>query len=74
MGFLDVAFVPSRASFSATFLKHCGRGESLGTTTCLQTVFVGRQGYSPCNILSLHQNLFVSDEFHGDHKTVTKLR
>ena len=37
MGILDLAFLPSLASFSTTFLKYCGRGESLGTTTCLKT-------------------------------------
>ena len=34
----DVAFLPLRASFSTTFLKNCGRGESFVTTTCLMTV------------------------------------
>ena len=29
MGFQDVAFQPSRASFSTTFVKNCVRGESL---------------------------------------------
>ena len=36
MGFQDIAFQPSRASFSTTSLKNCGRGESLGTTTSLK--------------------------------------
>ena len=35
----------------------------------------GKQGNAPCRILSLQQSLFlVSVEFHGDHKTVRKLR
>ena len=34
-GFQDVTFLPSRASFSTTLLKNCGRGKSLRTTTCL---------------------------------------
>ena len=38
MGFRDVALMPPRASFSTTFLKNYGRGESLGTSTCLMTV------------------------------------
>ena len=38
MGFHDVAFLPSRASFHTMFLKYCGRSENLGTTKCLQTV------------------------------------
>ena len=36
MGFLDAAFLSSHASFSSTFLKICGRGEYIGTTTCLK--------------------------------------
>ena len=38
MGFYDVVFLPSQASFSATFQKNCVRGESLVTITCLKTV------------------------------------
>ena len=60
---------------STTFLRKCGWGESLGTTTCPMNVFGGKQGYSPCKMLLLQQGLsFGSAEFHGDHKTVTKLR
>ena len=59
----------SRASFFTTFLKDCGRGESLGTTTCLKPVVGGKQGHAPCRM----QPLFVSVEFHGDHETVTEL-
>ena len=33
MGFHDVAFLPSRASFSTIFLRTCGRSETLRTTT-----------------------------------------
>ena len=75
MGFQDVAFHPSWASFSTTFPKNCGAGESLRTTTCLNTVVRGKEGHAACKIPSLQQSLFlVSVEFHGDHKTVTKLR
>ena len=35
VGFQDVAFLASRASFSTTFLRNCDRGKSLVTTTCL---------------------------------------
>ena len=43
MGFQDVAFLLSRASFSTTFLLYCGRDESLGATTCLAIVeHIGR--------------------------------
>ena len=48
MDFLDVAPLPSRASVFTTFLTNCGRGESLGTTTCLNPVVGGRQGHTPC--------------------------
>ena len=34
----------------------------------------GKQGLGPCKILSFKQGLFfVSVEFFGDHKTVTKM-
>ena len=39
-----VAFLPTQAGFYTGFLKNGGRGESLGTTTCLRTVFRGKQG------------------------------
>ena len=55
----DVAFLPSRASFPTTFLKNCGRDESLVNTTCLKTVVVGNLGHAPCKILSFQQSLFL---------------
>ena len=36
MAFQNVAFLLYQASFSATFLKYCGRGESLRPTTYLK--------------------------------------
>ena len=73
MGFQDVVLLPSRASFSTTFLKNCGRGESLGTTTCLITVVGGKQGHARCKIPLLQQSLFfVSVEFIC-HKVEVKL-
>ena len=72
MGFQDVAFLPSQASFHTTFLKNCGRSESLMTATYLKTMVVGRHGHTPCKIFLLQQIIFsVSVEFHRDHKTVT---
>ena len=47
MGFQDVAFLPSRDVFPPHFMKHCGRGESLGTTTCLKIVFLVSKGMLP---------------------------
>ena len=75
MGFQDVAFLPSRANFSTTFLKKCGRGEYLGTTTCPNTVDEGLQGHAASKISSRPQNFFfVSVEFHGDHTADTEIR
>ena len=74
MGFQDVVFLPSRACFSTTFLKNCGRGDSLRTTTCLRNVDVGKQVLAHCKIFLFQQSLFfVSVLFHGHHKTVVKL-
>ena len=65
MCFVDVAFLPPRASFSTTFPKNCGRGGNLGTTTCLKNVVGGKQGHAPCRILLLQKkHLFVSVNFH----------
>ena len=47
MSFNDVAFVPSRATFAATFLKNCGVGENLRTTTCIKTVVGVSKGVLP---------------------------
>ena len=67
--------LPSRGSFSTTFHKNCVRGESLGTITCLETVVGVSKGMLPVKYLLLQQSpFFVSVKFHGDHKTVTKMR
>ena len=47
MGFQDVVFLSSQCSFTAKFLTNCGRSESLGTTTCLQTVLGVNKGMLP---------------------------
>ena len=74
MVFLDAAFFSYHASFFTIFLENCGRGESLRTSTCHRSVSGGMQGYAPCKMHLLQQNLFfVSFEFHGDHKTVTNM-
>ena len=59
MDFQDVVFLPCRDSFSTTFLKNGGRGEGLGTTTCLITVVWGKQGHAPFKLLTLQQCLFL---------------
>ena len=51
IGFQDVAFLPSRASFSTAFKKNCGRGESLGTTACPKTVVGVSKGMLPVRYL-----------------------
>ena len=56
--FQDVAFLPSRASFSTTFLQSCARNECLVTTTCLIALVWGKQGHAPCKILSLQLTCF----------------
>ena len=71
----DVVFLPSRASFSTTFLKSCSTCEGLGTSTLLKTVARGRQGHTPSGIFLLQQSLYsVSVKCHEDHMTVIKLR
>ena len=57
MGFQDVAFLPSRASFFTTFLINCGIDESVRTAACLRTVVGGKHGRAPCKILLLQQIL-----------------
>ena len=55
---MNVAFMPSIASFSTTFLGNCGRGESL--ITCLKAVVgVILLGHAPCRIFLLQQSLFL---------------
>ena len=56
MAFQDAASLSSRASFSTTFLKNCGRSESLGTTTCPKTVVECKQWHAPSKVLSLQQS------------------
>ena len=69
MSFQDVAFIPSRASFSTTFLKHCDIGECLGTSTCLKTMVGVSKGMLPERYYRSTKFLFVSIKFNGDHVT-----
>ena len=73
MGFQGVAFLSSQASSSTTFLENCGRGESLETTTCHKTEVGASTGMLPVKHLPYNKASFASVEFHGDHKTFTKL-
>ena len=63
MNFLDVAFLPSKPSFSTTLLKNRHRSESLGTTTCIQTVVGGYQGHVTCEIFLPHKASFNVNRF-----------
>ena len=63
-----------QACFSATFLKNCGRAESLGVTTCPKTVAGGKQGHAPVKYFRSNKVYFLSVKFHGDHIAVKKLR
>ena len=47
IGFQDVAFLPSQASFSTTFLINRSRGEDLGTIACVKTVVGVSKGMLP---------------------------
>ena len=55
MGLSRCGVPAPRATSHTTFLKDCGRGEGLRTTTCLRTVVVGRQGQAACKIILLHE-------------------
>ena len=63
MSFWDVALLSYRASIPTTFLKHCSRGESLATATCLGAVVGGKQGHAPCKVFSLQQTLFLCQSY-----------
>ena len=71
----DVVFLPCGARFYTTFLKSCGGGKSLRTTTHLKTVVGGKQEHAPCKVLSPKQIVFIASfKSRGDYKTVTELR
>ena len=55
VGFQDAVFTPKLA-LHTTFPKNCGRGESLGNTTCPKTVVAGKHGHAPCEISLLQQS------------------
>ena len=75
MGFQDVEFLLSRASFPPHFLSIVVVVNALGPPHVIDLWLGCKHGHDPCEILLLRQCLFfVSVEFHGDHKTVIKLR
>ena len=72
MSLQDVEFLLSRASYSTTFLKNCGRGERIRSNTCPKTVVGDKQGHAPRRILSLPKASVVPVEFIGEQKTAYK--
>ena len=71
MGFQEVAFQPSRASFLTTFLKNCGKG--VGTITYPKAIVRVSKGIQPEKFLCSNKASFVSCEFCADYKAVTKM-
>ena len=57
------AFLPSITSFYTALLKHCGRDKSLERPLDVLELWLQKQRHS----------LFMSVQFHGDHKTSHKV-
>ena len=67
--------VPARfISIYTIFQKNCGRGESLGTETCLKIVVGETKAMFAVKYICSNKVFFVSVRLDWDHKTVTKLR
>ena len=45
-----------------------------GATTCNRNVAGEKQGHASCKLLCTNKDFFVSVTFHGDHKTVARMR
>ena len=74
MGFQDVGFLPSQASFSPTFLASCAGGEFL-RTTYLRTVIPTRPFYMSAECHKVEVNLAtISFEDIARFKTVLSVR
>ena len=71
IGFQDVAFPPLQASYNTTFLRHCGGGKSLGTTTCLRTVAGVDKGMLPVKYVCSTKASLLSVNFQRDYNTST---
>ena len=60
MGFQDAVFLPTSASFCATFVEHCDRFYyTLGTTICLQMSVARVSNGMPLLSTSAQQILFL---------------
>ena len=54
------------------FLRKCGRGDGLRTTTCLNTLVGISNGMLPVKYCCSTKPLFVFITFNGDHMTACK--
>ena len=73
-GFLDVAFQPSRASFTSHFLQIVVEMKPLALSHVLELWLGVSKGMLPVEYLTPTNHLFMSVKFCGDHNTVTVLR
>ena len=69
---LQNSVLPSGANFLTTFLKKCGRSESLGTTTCPKTVVWVSKGMLPVKYFHTNKASFLCQS--NFKETVTKKR
>ena len=58
VSYQEVAFLPSQANVSTTFLKNSGGCVSLRTTTCPTTLVAVNKGMPTCKIPFLHEASF----------------
>ena len=66
MGFQDVVFLPSPATFFITFLIKL----NFRTITCLIAVFAGKQGHAHCKIFLLQQIDFLCHNIEVNPATI----
>ena len=59
--------------FSTTYLKNCGGGEGLRTTTCLKAVVGVSKVMLPVKYVCPNKASFVSIKFNGDNKAEVNL-
>ena len=74
MGFQDVAFMSSQASFPPHFLNTVVEVEALGPPHVLKLWLWLSKGILPVKYFCSNNVCLVSVEFNEDHKTVKKLR
>ena len=74
MAFQDVAFLLSRASFTPHFSNIVAELKALGQPYVLRLCFGVSKGMLSVKYFHSIKAFFVSVEFHGDHKTIARLR